>query len=167
MVLPGRTSSWAILLLVALWWPATVPAAPAKEPDVKVEPLPDPPTVEEQVRKADLIVRAKLLHTRTYRAGKRVRYDARFRVVDLLRPSDFFPLGIGDEFSVMYNIKPDVYGPHFMEAPDPDEYVVILQLKNVTLGGRVVGQIVEFVYPNPFALFEPSDEVLQAARSAR
>ena len=146
------------LLLGPLW--AAPPAG--SDEGVKVDPLPEPPAIEAQVRKSDLIVRAVLLHTRTYRIGTKVRHQARFRVIGSLKKSVFYPLSAGEEFSVLYGIKAGVYGPHFMEAPEPGEYVVLLELRNVTLGGRIVGQDVLFVYPNPFALYEPLPDVLQA-----
>lgn len=131
--------------------------------DVKVEPLPEPPAVRDQVKKSDVIVRAVLLHSRSYKIGSKAMNQARFRVIAPLRSSSFFPLQSGEEFTVQYVMKPDVYGPHFMETPEPGEYVVLLELKNVMLQDKVIGQIVQLIFPNPFALYEPTPDILQAA----
>lgn len=153
------------MVTVALSEPFAAPRAElaqAKDADVKVEPLPDPPAVDQQLRKSDIIVRAVLLHNRSYKVGRKTNHQARFRIVGLHRTSLYYRLAVGDEFSVLYTIKSDVFGPHFMEPPETGEYLVLLELKNVTLGERVVGQDIRFVYPNPFALYEPSPEVLKA-----
>ncbi len=153
---------FSILLLLCLLPAFGSLLAQGKDDDVKVEPLPEPPAVKDQVRKSDVIVRAVLLHSRSYKIGAKSMNQARFRVVTPLRSSSFFPLQQGEEFTVLYAMKPDVYGPHFMEAPEPGEYVVLLELKNVTLKDKIVGQIVQLVFPNPFALYEPAPDVLQA-----
>lgn len=160
----------SVVILLLLILPALGPLSAqgkTKDEDVKVEPLPEPPAVRDQVNKSDVIVRAVLLHSRSYKIGSKSMNQARFRVIAPLRASSFFPLSQGEEFTVQYTMKPDVYGPHFMEAPEPGEYVVLLQLKNVTLQNKVVGQIVELVFPNPFALYEPFPDVLQAVGGPR
>ena len=157
----------AFLFLGMLGNSAAAPDDSNPAGSVKVEPLPEPPTVTAQVRKSDLIVRAVVLRTYSYRIGSKVRYQARFRVLETLRGSVFYPLHEGDVFGVLYHMKPGVYGPHFMEPPDPGEYIVLLELRNVSVKAKIVGQDVEFIYPNPFALYEPSPEILQAVEARR
>ncbi len=119
-----------------------------------VRPLPDPPTLEQQVRNSELVVHARLVHVHRYNLSRKLVSQPRFEIVRILKDSRFYPLNQGERITVTHYLKPNEYGPYFQEPPEKGEYIVFLKVRNVDLGGKIVGYISEFPLPHPFALQE-------------
>ncbi|MBI3396753.1 MAG: hypothetical protein HY042_13025 [Spirochaetia bacterium] len=120
----------------------------------KISPLPDPPSIETLAGKSDIILKADIVSTRTYKLGGKTVGQARLRVQKAIRASQFFKLRPGEEFTVTFQMKSDELGPYFAELPENGSYVVLLLVKNVKLGGSIVGYVPEFHFPNPFSLYD-------------
>jgi len=121
--------------------------------------LPEPPTIEQLVQNSDLIIKATILHSGTYSIGDKTIGQSRLKCVKSYKISRLFALSPGDEFTVTYYVHKDEIGPFFSEPPQPGDYLVFLSLRNVHAGNLLFGYVAEFIYPDPFSLYEPDDKI--------
>ena len=126
----------------------------------EVAPLPDPPALEKRILLSDLIVHARLVHSLKIEIGKDIISQPRFEVVKVLYTSSFFPLKKGEFFTVNHELKPAEWGPYFQESPENGEYIVFLQVKNISLKNKLV-YYTQFILPHPFALENTGDTSLE------
>ena len=133
--------------------------------DEQVAPLPDPPSIAKRVLLSDLIVHVKLKHSREIKIGNFQISQPRFEVIRVLFTSKYFVLKNGEFFTVNHLLKPTEWGPFFQEAPEPGEYVVFLQVKNIQLENRTL-YYPELIMPHPFALESTEETPVEDVRKA-
>ena len=114
-------------------------------------PVPDPPSLEKRINYSDIILHVKLLHAKKITFGAKIISQPRFQIISILKSSPFFKIQDGELFSVNHELHPSEWGPFFQESPEPGEYIVFLNLRNLVFNGKI-SYYTELYSPHPFAL---------------
>ncbi len=117
-------------------------------------PLPDPPSVDQLLSSSDIVIRAKVIRSKSYRLGGKLIGQSRILCVRVYKGSEHFVVSPDEEFTISYYLKPDELGPFFSEPPVEGEYIIFLSLKNLQLEEKIIGYVPRFIYPDPFSIYD-------------
>ncbi|MCE9599154.1 MAG: hypothetical protein K8S54_14420 [Spirochaetia bacterium] len=130
-------------------------------------PVPRPPDFAELLLNSDIVVRGRLIHSQEFKIGSLSMAQPRFICMEIFKASAYFPLLLGERFTVTHRIRADELGPGFHRPADPGEYIVFLNVRNVEAGGKITGYIAVFPDPQSYAIWEVTDDLITRARAFR
>lgn len=132
-----------------------------------IVPVPRPPDFLELLLNSDIVVRGRLIHSQEFKIGSLSMAQPRFICMEIFKASAYFPLSLGERFTVTHRIRPDELGPGFQRPVDPGDYIVFLNIRNVEAGGKITGYTAVFPDPQVYALWNVTDDLITRARAFR